>query len=126
MTINIALNIAAILAVTLGIAHSYLGERYILTRLFRVQGLPKLFGDTKFTTRTLRFTWHITTIAWWGFAAIFLQLAHGRASTSSISFAVGITFIATGIITLTISRASHLSWPFFQLIGSIALYVATI
>ena len=87
MTINIALNIAAILAVTLGIAHSYLGERYILTRLFRVQGLPKLFGDTKFTTRTLRFTWHITTIAWWGFAAIFLQLAHGRVSTSSISAA---------------------------------------
>lgn len=47
--------IAAILVVLTGIAHSYLGERYILVRLFRREGLPRLFGGTAFTVGTLRF-----------------------------------------------------------------------
>ena len=46
---------AAVLAVLLSLAHSYLGERYILMRLFRRDDLPKLLGGTDFTTRTLRF-----------------------------------------------------------------------
>jgi len=40
--------------VLVGVAHSVLGERYILIRLFKREGLPKLFGGTEFTTRT---TW---------------------------------------------------------------------
>lgn len=54
---------AAIAIYVTGIAHSYLGERYILTRLFRRDDLPRLFGGTAFTTATLRFAWHLTTIA---------------------------------------------------------------
>ncbi|MDC7807411.1 hypothetical protein PQS31_11325 [Luteimonas sp BLCC-B24] len=56
------LYLAAFLAATLGVAHSILGERYILVRLFRRNNLPKLFGGTEFTTRTLRFAWHITPL----------------------------------------------------------------
>jgi hypothetical protein len=120
----IALNIAAILAVIVGIAHSYLGERYILIRLFRFGGLPKLYGGTEFTIRTLRFAWHITTIAWWGFAAIITQLAHGTISTSSVAFAIGITFVATGVVTLVISKTKHFAWPIFMFIGCVSLYAA--
>lgn len=126
MTMSIALYIAAFLAVLVGVAHSYLGECYILIRLFRHKDLPKLFGGTEFTTRTLRFAWHITTIAWWGLAAILFQVALGNVSTSSVAFAIGITFVATGIVTLAISRAKHLAWPVFLLIGCIALYAAAI
>ena len=57
------LQFAALLGFLLGVAHSVLGERYILTRLFRRENLPTLFGGTEFTTRTLRFAWHLTTIA---------------------------------------------------------------
>lgn len=63
---------AAILCVLIGVAHSYLGERYILIRLFRKTPLPHLFGNDFFTKQTLRFAWHITTIAWWGFAFLLL------------------------------------------------------
>lgn len=49
------LYLAAFLAAALGLAHSLLGERYILIRLFRRENLPKLFGSTAFTQRTLRF-----------------------------------------------------------------------
>ena len=62
--VNGWLRSAATLAVGVGLAHSYLGERYILTRLFRRTPLPPLFGSDTFTRRTLRFAWHITTVAW--------------------------------------------------------------
>lgn len=52
---------AALLAFGLGLAHSVLGERYILRRLLRRPDLPALFGSDDFTKRTLRFAWHLTT-----------------------------------------------------------------
>ena len=118
---SIALNIAAVLLVLVGIAHSYLGERYILIRLFRREDLPKLFGSTQFTIRTLRFAWHLTTIAWWGYAAILIHLTQGTILRHVVATIVGITFLVTGIVTLAASRGKHLAWPVFILIGIIAL-----
>jgi len=121
---SLALYIAAALAIIIGLLHSYLGERYILIRLFRRDNLPKLFGGTEFTTRTLRFVWHILTLAWWGFAAILFQLASATSSPQNIAFVVGVTFIATGLVALVISRVRHLAWIVFIIIGVIALYTA--
>ncbi|MFN3439722.1 MAG: hypothetical protein ACK41V_18655 [Acidovorax sp.] len=109
----------------MGIAHSYLGERYILARLFRRNDLPKLFGSTEFTARTLRFAWHITTVAWWGFAAILFLLAQQAVSFQRLSLVVAITFLLTAAITAAISRGRHLAWPVFLFIGCAALYAAT-
>src|ERR1051325_2752185 len=75
--------VAALLAVVLGIAHSFLGEKYILIRLFRRDDLPKLFGGSEFTVRTLRFAWHLTSIAWWCAAALFFLLAQGPVSSAA-------------------------------------------
>ena len=122
---NIAIYIAVFLIFIIGLAHSILGERYILRRLFRLTNLPKLFGGTEFTSRTLRFAWHITTIAWWGFAVILFWLANGSISAQGVALAIGVTFLVTGLITLVISRAQHLAWPIFLFIGGIALYAAT-
>jgi hypothetical protein len=121
-----ALYLSAFLAIAVGVAHSLLGERYILTRLFRREVLPRLFGGTEFTIRTLRFAWHITTIAWWGFAAILVQLAQGSVSHSGIALVVGLTFLATEAVTLAVSRARHLAWPVFLIIGCVALVAATV
>ena len=66
------LELAAVLIALLGLAHSVLGERYLLTRLFKRDNLPPLFGGTAFTIGTLRFAWHLTTLAWWGLAALVL------------------------------------------------------
>ena len=51
-----------------------LGEKYILIRLFKRNNLPKLLGSDWLTKRVLRFAWHLTSIAWWGFAAILYWL----------------------------------------------------
>lgn len=118
------LYLAAFLAVAVGVAHSYLGERYILTRLFRRSDLPKLFGGSEFTTRTLRFAWHITTVAWLGFAALLLHAGRGDLSVSGTLKIVGITSIASGLLPLLLTRGRHLSWLVLFAIGGIALWCA--
>lgn len=115
------LQLAAVLAFLLGLAHSLLGERYILVRLFRRDNLPKLFGDTQFTTQTLRFAWHITTILWWGFAVMLWQVSAGQISTAVTLNIIGYTSIAGGLLPLVITRGRHLSWLVLFIIGGIAL-----
>lgn len=118
------LQLAAGLSFLLGLAHSVLGERYILVRLFRRDNLPVLFGSTEFTTRTLRFAWHITTILWWGFAVLLWQSASGEANPSFILIVIGFTSIAAGLLPLFITRGKHLSWIALFAIGAIALFEA--
>jgi hypothetical protein len=106
---------AAILAFLTGIAHSYLGERYILIRLFRRADLPQLFGSDVFTRRTLRLAWHLTSIAWWGSAVLFWALAQG-----SVHLALEVlscTFFCSALLTAVGSRGRHLAWPVFLLIA---------
>jgi hypothetical protein len=104
------------------LGHSILGERYILIRLFRRADLPKLFGGTEFTARTLRFAWHLTTIAWWGAAALFCYMARGQLSSASVAAVLAGVFLASAAVTLVASRGRHLAWPVFLTIGVIALY----
>lgn len=119
---KIALYVAASLATALGLFHSVLGERYILVRLFRREDLPRLFGGSEFTIRTLRFAWHLTTIAVWGFAALLVLLARGSASAANVAAAIGVTFLACGVLTLVLSKARHLAWVVLLAIGCVALY----
>lgn len=112
------LTLAAGLTVALGIAHSALGERYILQRLFRRGDLPALFGSDVFTRRTLRFAWHLTSIAWWGIAAAFVALGFNSARAGVLILAG--TFALSGVITLVASRGRHLAWLVFLAIGLFA------
>ncbi len=118
---DLALDLALVLILAVSVAHSYLGERYILVRLFCREDLPRIFGSAKFTRRTLRFAWHITSVAWLGFAAVLYLLAHGPSTRSAIGLVVGVTFLANGAIALFASRGKHLSWPVFFAIGVLAI-----
>ncbi len=115
--------LATVLIVFIALAHSYLGERFILIRLFR-QPLPKLFGTDEFTKKTLRFAWHITSVAWLGFAALLWLIHSGEASTSALLLVIGVTFGISALIALVASRGRHLSWLVFGAIA-IACYVST-
>ena len=116
------LYLAALLLVAISIVHSYLGERYILIRLFKRDNLPKLFGSTEFTAQTLRFAWHLTSVAWFGFAAILVCVANPAIEPKTIGQIIGITFLAHFLIALVGSRGRHLSWPVFLIIGILAIY----
>lgn len=113
---------AAILLVLLGLAHSILGERFILIPLFKRRDLPAILGGTEFTKRTLRFAWHITTIAWMGFSVILYQLTCDEPNSTAISTIIGLTFLVSGLIALIASRGKHFSWIVFLTIATLTLW----
>lgn len=117
---NPALVVAAGLTVLVAAAHSYLGERYVLTRLFRRDNLPKLLGDTWFTKQVLRFAWHLTSVAWLGFGALLLALAAGPPTPAALRTIVAVTFGVHALITLVVSRGRHLAWIAFLAIAALA------
>ena len=112
---------AAFLILAIGLAHSWLGERYILMRLFRRQNIPHLFGSDAFTKRTLRFAWHLTTVAWFGVAVLLLILASYPfdASARMLSRVIAATFLVSAVVALVGSRGRHLSCAVFLLIASL-------
>lgn len=99
----------------IGVAHSYLGERYILVRLFRRSNLPELFGSDVFTKQTLRFAWHLTTIAWTGFAIAILivVVVPSPGQLSAILKVISITFLISAVVTLVASKGRHFAWVVF-------------
>jgi hypothetical protein len=124
---------AAILTVGVGIAHSWLGERFILVRLLR-RDLPHLYGSDRFTKATLRFAWHLTTIAWFGLAAVMLMIgdrlgdpvqssaplaADPGGWEQSAGYAIAATFAASAVITAAATRFKHLAWPLFGAIAAL-------
>jgi hypothetical protein len=115
--------IGTILLLIIGIVHSYLGEKYLLIRLFRRDDLPKLLGSDWFTKRVLRFAWHLTTLAWWGFAAILYVLSTPSENVKSeILVITSVVFALSGIISFLFSRGKHLSWLFFFTIAATSYY----
>jgi len=121
---NIPLVIAAALTALLGIAHSYLGERYILIRLFRRGNLSDLFRKADFTRRTLRLAWHITTVLAFGFAALLLVLAApGPDHLRTICRILSATFALCALVSLLFARGRHLSWIVFLAIAALTWFV---
>lgn len=115
------LTLAAIVLFVTGVAHSYLGERYLLIRLFKRDNLPPIMGSSALTAGTLRFAWHLTTVAWWGLGAIILMLAAGPVSKDQVLLAIGVTALVSSLFPIYFTRGKHLSWIAFLLVGALLL-----
>lgn len=113
---------AAALIWLTGLAHSVLGERYILIRLFRrPDSLPKLLGSTAFTAGTLRFVWHLITVVWWALAYVVLALGSGPLSRDDLLLVIGDTALVSAAFPLVFTRGRHLSWVAFLVVGALLL-----
>ena len=121
---NPLLLIGAILMLLLGGVHSYLGERYILIRLFRRADLPHLFGSDVFTKRTLRFAWHLTSVAWLGFGLLFIVMARSADTlrTTEVGAVLAATAAVSAVVTLVGSRGRHLAWLVFGVVAVAAWF----
>jgi hypothetical protein len=114
---------AGSLFVILGLGHSYAGERYVLPRILRMPDLPRLAGSTLYMQRILRLAWHVTSIAWFGLAAVVVLLIQPSAARNDISIAVGLTALASFVLVLAGSRGKHyLAWAMFLVASLITLY----
>jgi len=120
---RIALVIAAGFTIALSAAHSYLGERYILIRLFRRDNLPKLLGGVEFTKQTLRFAWHITGLAWLGLATLLLLMSSQPGGAyRPHARVIAAVFGLSGVAALVGSRGRHLSWIVFFAIAALVWF----
>lgn len=121
--INISLISAAAMTIAIGGVHSWLGERRLIGPLLAVGRRQGLLEHSAFARQVLRFAWHLTTLAWWGFGALLIYLSLATLDDESrwILGIVATTFFVTGIAILISSRGRHLAWPAFLLIAGLTL-----
>jgi hypothetical protein len=113
---------AAVLLGFIGVVHSVLGERYVFRRLFALPNLPLLRRDRVYTEHVLRYAWHLTSVAWWGFGALLLVLALGSGGISGLGAVVAATLLLTGVVILMTAGLRHPAWSLFLLAGAVTLY----
>lgn len=115
-----ALYIAACILVVLCAAHSYLGERYLLIRLFQRGNLPTLIAATGFTEGTLRFVWHMVSVFGTGVAFLLVQLQQGGGPAQATA-TLGWTLVLAALLPLYFTRGRHLSWVGLAAAGILCL-----
>jgi hypothetical protein len=120
---DVGLLIAAVLTFGVGVAHSWLGERKLIGPLVDPATRAGLLAQSGWARRVVRFAWHITTIAWWGMAALLVALALSplEAQGRYALIAIAVTFAVSGVLTLATSRGRHLAWPVFLAIAGLSL-----
>lgn len=118
------LQTAAVLAFSLMVLHSILGERYILVRLFRRDNLPKLFGGDSFTKGTLRFCWHIMSVFGISLGAILWILSEPQDTHTigQIKQVICAGFTASAALAFGLTRGKHLSWIVFGAIAALVYF----
>lgn len=112
---NVPLLIAAILCFLIGAAHSLLGQKYVVDRIGKFE--IRLRGDAVFMQRVVTFAWHLTTVLFWGFGAILLNMSLGMHALIPDKTIVGWTFAVSALLALVGSRGRHYSWIVFTLIA---------
>ena len=123
LSLSLSLSAAALLTFLVGAAHSWLGERHLIGPMLAPENRAGPLARSHFMRQVLRFAWHITSVAWWGSAALFAWLAtvpldaNGRAAL----VAAAATFGVSGVMTLVLSRGRHLAWIAFLAIAALAL-----
>jgi hypothetical protein len=107
---------AAVLASTVGLAHSVLGEIMIFRRMRKpgrvipTEGGTILLGSN---VRILWASWHVLTVFGWGMAAILAWLS--RVSTVStdhavIGHSVEMSMLIGSVLVLIATRGRHPGW----------------
>lgn len=104
--------IPAVLLVVLALLHSGLGEWLLVGPLLKAP-LPAWRIGRFLGARTLRFAWHLTSIAWVTLAAALLWPARLQAL---VAVAMG----ASGVVAFVASRGRHFAWPVFVVGGLVA------
>lgn len=120
---NYYLTTAALLMIAIGLVHSILGEHLIIKPILALGKLPNIKGSDFITRRTLRFAWHLTTLAVFGLAGIVLVYAGAVIDMNGalvLKMIATIFFIASGISLLAV-RGKHFSWWVFLMIGALIL-----
>jgi hypothetical protein len=107
------LETAAAIAAALGVAHSCLGERRLIGPLVAPERRTGKLAASGAARRTLRFAWHLTSVAWLGSAAILWVVARNPpdAVGARVLEVLAVVYAVTAAIVFGSSRGRHFAWP---------------
>ena len=103
---NAGLMLATGSLVVLAVAHSALGEVKLIGPLLASEAFPKLPLPAGFAKRTLRFAWHLTSLAWLALAWALVRDADNR-------WIVAVLLGVSGVVAHLASRGNHFAWAIF-------------
>lgn len=103
---NAGLMLAAGSLAALAVGHSLLGEAKLIGPLLGPAPLPAVKLPDVFAKLTLRFAWHLTSLAW-------LALAYVVVAEPQTAGAVGVLLAVSGAVALLGSRGRHFAWALF-------------
>lgn len=99
--------LAAGCLVVLAFAHSALGEAVLLRPLFASADFPVIAVPRAFVMRTLRFAWHLTSLAWLALAWLVITVP------SQARVPVAVLLGVSGVVTHLSTRGAHFAWAIF-------------
>lgn len=115
---------AGILSILFGLAHSYVGERRIVALLYNRPDLPPLWGSVALMRRTIRFAWHLTSIAWIGSGTLLILFGR-HVAEPSVRIGVRViagTFLVSACAAFLWSRGRHPAWAICLVIAVAAWF----
>jgi hypothetical protein len=116
---NLQLAIAGVLAVLLGVTHSWIGERLIVQPVLAAEDFPKLRGSRRGMAKIVRFAWHLTSVYFVAMGTLLLYYSRNPKDATVLTV-VAVTYFISAVVTLGASRGRHYAWPIFTIIGVIA------
>ena len=103
---------ACAVLLVLGIAHSLLGELWLLAPMPRFQGAAA-FANDRLPKRTLRVTWHIATLLGYGDALVLFRYAQRGDGDPFVVRVIAASLAVCGALVLLGTRARHPGWTGF-------------
>ena len=114
---NSLLLTAAILAILLGLAHSFLGERLIFSRWRKTPpDIPRAHRQIIWAS------WHVLTLLGWAIAAILLWAAQDFDQIEKLQpvlMVLAIILALSGLLVLFARRGRHPGWVVFMIIAGL-------
>lgn len=127
---NLWLLAGGLLLLGAAVAHSLLGEKLVLQRLFRradgADAQSRRASDDPTLRATLRLTWHSLSVTLLGFAGLMFTAAFqsgGLAWPAALRL-VAATFLALTVLSLVIARGRHIGWMWYAA-AAVAAWLST-
>ncbi|WP_323762372.1 hypothetical protein [Maricaulis sp.] len=106
--------VAASLTVLVGLFHSIAGEVRLIRPLLAMPDLPTLGHGPWYARALIRTAWHITTLTWWGIAAMLVVIHRAPLPDHApLLWIISAVFTVSGVAALILSRAKHPAWLAF-------------
>ena len=120
---SFALLLAALTLALTGVAHSWLGETWLIGPLVAAETRTGLLAKSGYARSVLRMAWHLTTLLFWAISAVFLVLAVAPASQQTLITLIvfSVAFFLAGTISFIKGRGRHLSWLAFLIVSGLLL-----